>query len=42
MLSTYLVADMVVVQLKGVLTPAEPQLTQSPDGAREENALYFD
>ena len=30
--STYVVADMVVVRLKGVLTPAEQQLTQTPDG----------
>jgi uncharacterized protein YbcI len=30
--ATYVVADMVVVRLKGVLTPAEQQLTQTPDG----------
>ncbi len=30
--ATYVVTDMVVVRLKGVLTPAEQQLTQTPDG----------
>jgi uncharacterized protein YbcI len=30
--ATYVVADMVVVRLKGVLTPAEQQLTQTADG----------
>ncbi|MSP40520.1 MAG: DUF2294 domain-containing protein [Deltaproteobacteria bacterium] len=30
--TTHIVEDMVVVRLKGVLTPAEEQLTQSTDG----------
>jgi uncharacterized protein YbcI len=30
--ATYVVADMVLVRLKGVLTPAEQQLTQTADG----------
>ena len=30
--ATYIVADMVLVRLKGVLTPAEQQLTQTADG----------
>lgn len=30
--STYIVEDLVVVRLKGVLTPAEEQLTKSIDG----------
>lgn len=29
---TYIIEDMVLVRLKGVLTPAERQLTKSPDG----------
>lgn len=30
--ATYVVDDMVLVRLKGVLTPAEQQLTKTPDG----------
>lgn len=30
---TYIIKDMVFVRLKGVLTPAEDQLTKSPEGA---------
>ena len=30
---TYIIKDMVFVRLKGVLTPAEEQLTKSPEGA---------
>ncbi|MBD3379404.1 MAG: DUF2294 family protein [Candidatus Omnitrophica bacterium] len=30
---TYLIDDMIFVRLKGVLTPAEEQLSKSPDGA---------
>ena len=30
---TYIVEDMVVVRLKGVLTPAEQQLTKTAEGA---------
>ena len=30
--TTHIVADMVLVRLKGVLTPAEQQLTQTADG----------
>jgi len=29
---THIIDDMVLVRLKGVLTPAEQQLTKSPDG----------
>jgi len=29
---THIIEDMVLVRLKGVLTPAEQQLTKSPDG----------
>lgn len=29
---THIIEDMVLVRLKGVLTPAEEQLTKSPDG----------
>ena len=29
---THIIEDMVLVRLKGVLTPAEKQLTKSPDG----------
>lgn len=29
----YIIKDMVFVRLKGVLTPAEEQLTESPEGA---------
>ena len=29
----YIIRDMVFVRLKGVLTPAEEQLTKSPEGA---------
>jgi len=30
---TYIVEDIVLVRLRGVLTPAEEQLTKSPDGS---------
>lgn len=30
--ATYVIDDMVLVRLKGVLTPAEQQLTKTPDG----------
>lgn len=30
---TYIIKDMVLVRLKGVLTPAEEQLAKSPEGA---------
>jgi len=30
---TYIIRDMVLVRLKGVLTPAEEQLAKSPEGA---------
>lgn len=30
---TYIIKDMVLVRLKGVLTPAEEQLTKTPEGA---------
>jgi uncharacterized protein YbcI len=30
--ATYVIEDMVLVRLKGVLTPAEQQLTETPDG----------
>jgi uncharacterized protein YbcI len=29
---THIIEDMVLVRLKGILTPAEQQLTKSPDG----------
>ena len=30
---TYIIEDMILVRLKGVLTPAEGQLSKSPEGA---------
>ena len=30
---TYIINDMIVFRLKGVLTPAEQQLTKNPEGA---------
>ena len=32
-IKTYIINDMVFVRLKGVLTPAEDQLSKSPEGA---------